>query len=419
MRLVVGSMLFVTACSASSAPANPPPMCTPASLHTTFAPAASAAPAPRAAETDLVKSPEEAIAQLFTSKKIEAAWFTSSFADAVPPQKVESIVRDVVKEIGPFVRVEKDGEAYAVVCEQGKMPAKIGLDGDKRIASLWFSPADVTTARPLPEIEKALAALPGKVSYLVVTDGKDVVAREAETPMAVGSAFKLAILDALREKIDAKKAKWSDVVALQAKHKSLPSGSLQTWPDKAPITLHTLASLMISVSDNTATDALLDYVGRENAEKRAPTAAPFMSTREAFVLKAKSNAAMLARWRAGDPALRRTMLPEIDGAKLGEDVSNDPSLDVEWHISARNLCTLLSKNKDLDITHINPGVAKAKDWDLVAYKGGSEAGVINLSTWVEKAGKKSCVVTTWNDEKKDVDTPKLLALHGALLRSVR
>lgn len=53
------------------------------------------------------------------------------------------------------------------------------------------------------------------------------------------------------------------------------------------------------------------------------------------------------------------------------------------------------------------------------YKGGSEPGVLNLSTWAEKAGKKHCVVTTWNDPKKDVEKSMLVSLHGALLAGLR
>lgn len=45
--------------------------------------------------------------------------------------------------------------------------------------------------------------------------------------------------------------------------KSLPGGILQNWPKGAPLTLHTLAGLMISQSDNTAADTLLEILGRD------------------------------------------------------------------------------------------------------------------------------------------------------------
>ena len=83
---------------------------------------------------------------------------------------------------------------------------------------------------------------------------------------AVGSAFKLAVLAALKDQVAAGALAWDDVATLEAGHISLPSGILQAWPVGSPLTIHTLASLMISVSDNTATDALIALLGRDLIE---------------------------------------------------------------------------------------------------------------------------------------------------------
>lgn len=365
------------------------------------------------------KTPEEAVARLFTTTKADAAWFTESFVEHVSTQKVDAIVAATKKDLGAFSGIERRHDGLYAILAKGRVPLKVSLDAQGRIASLWFSPPELTEPPSLEETAASLRALPGKVSFLVLTNGKDVVAHEADTPMAVGSAFKLAILDALRAKIEAHKAQWTDVVRLEARNKSLPSGELHRWPDQAPLTLHTAAALMISQSDNTATDVLLEYVGRAAAEKLAPESAPFLSTRDAFVLKGKSHRALLARWRAGDAAARRAMLPELAKAPLDEDVGAEPTIDVEWMFSARKLCELLSRTKSLDVTRINPGLASKKDWDVVAYKGGSEPGVLEFTTWVEKGDAKHCVVTTWNDAAKEVDGAKLSSLHTALLASLR
>jgi hypothetical protein len=42
-------------------------------------------------------------------------------------------------------------------------------------------------------------------------------------------------------------------------------------------------------------------------------------------------------------------------------------------------------------TVINPGAAKKSDWDRVAYKGGSEPGVLSMTTWLEKDGHQMSV----------------------------
>src|SRR6185436_20311127 len=92
---------------------------------------------------------------------------------------------------------------------------------------------------------------------------------EPEQPLAIGSAFKLFILAELNRQIGAGQRHWSDVVALD--RRSIPSGTLQTWPPGSPVTLHTLAALMISVSDNSAADMLLHLLGRENVERMMGT----------------------------------------------------------------------------------------------------------------------------------------------------
>jgi beta-lactamase class A len=65
---------------------------------------------------------------------------------------------------------------------------------------------------------------------------------------------------------------WADVVALQEQWRALPSGVLQDWPLGTHLTVESLAVLMISISDNTAADALAGLVGCAEVEQVAPRA---------------------------------------------------------------------------------------------------------------------------------------------------
>src|SRR5690606_39753601 len=56
---------------------------------------------------------------------------------------------------------------------------------------------------------------------------------------------------------------------LEAGDVSLPTGILQEWPVGTPMTIQSLATLMISISDNTATDVLLRVAGRDTEIGRA------------------------------------------------------------------------------------------------------------------------------------------------------
>jgi hypothetical protein len=180
---------------------------------------------------------------------------------------------------------------------------------------------------------------------------------------------------------------------------------------------------MISISDNTAADALASLVGRAEVERHAPARVrPFLTTREAFVLKAPVNAALLARWRKADVGGRRKLLAEIDAQPLPRWWEpNDPAdLDVEWHFSARELCALMAEVGDLPLMTINPGVGPLAPGDRIAFKGGSEPGVINLTVAVQRGPHRACVAATWNDSAHDVDDVRLvMAVRGLLAALLR
>jgi beta-lactamase class A len=285
-----------------------------------------------------------------------------------------------------------------------------------------------------------LTALPGEVSIAaaVLEDGgpSNFLTQKADMPLAIGSSFKLFILAELVRSVKAGERKYGDVVTLD--RRSLPSGILQDWPKGAPITLHSLAALMISRSDNTATDALLQALGRDRVEAMMATVGvkapernrPFLSTREAFALKMGDPAALRA-WSAADEAGRRAILSgalaAVDAASLDvSKLSGRPLAigEVEWFASAADLVRTLDwirrsgDSNALDILAINPGLgrAAAEGFSYMGFKGGSEPGVLNTSFLLRnKAGKWIAVSTTWNDPAAPLDEAKYIGLMGRLI----
>jgi hypothetical protein len=74
----------------------------------------------------------------------------------------------------------------------------------------------------------------------------------------------------------------------------------------------------------------------------------------------------------------------------------------------------------LPLMSINPGVADPSDFERVAYKGGSDIGVINMTTMVTThRGTKLCFSATANDSAHDVDEPAFEAAYGAALRYLK
>ncbi len=368
----------------------------------------------------VAQTPSERLEQLFTRQPL-AEWFAPRFLQQVSAEQVARIVAQLKQQYGAFERVEGEGTEYEVILERAIVPTRIALDAEGRIIGLFFSPPMPRTRKP-DELLAEFRQLPGTTSLLVLKNGREFLALRPDTVLAVGSSFKLAVLAALKDAIEAGRHRWDEVVRLQPTWKSLPSGFLHTWPDGSPLTLHTLAALMISQSDNTATDALLALLGREAVEAYAPHNRPFLSTREAFMLKNPANREYARRFLEADEAGRRDLLATIQDLPLPDAsvFSGDPVLpEIEWFLSVRELCRLIESVHELPLTQINPGVARREDWRQVAFKGGSEPGVLNLTTYlIDKQDNTYCVSATWNDTKALEET-RFFGLYRRLLQSLQ
>ena len=184
----------------------------------------------------------------------------------------------------------------------------------------------------------------------------------------------------MNNRISGGKAKWSDTLTLRDEYYSLPSGILQDWPSGSPVTLHTLASLMISRSDNTAADHLLFYLGRNSVEAVAPKGMkPFLSTNEMFKLKGVSGREKGKAYAAADLNTKRRILEQLKTISVNEiTFSSNPMFvkEIEWFASTRELCAAINELNDLPILSINPGLVNKRSWHIAGYKGGSEPGVL-------------------------------------------
>ena len=366
---------------------------------------------------------EDAIARLFTSDKVNADWFAASFLGQVSVTQVQTIVDQVRSQLGAFKSAKAQGDHFVSEFERGWIETYATLDATGRFVGLFLR-SPVMKPQQSGAVIEQLKTLPGKVSVIIEEGGRDRAAFNADTPLAVGSTFKLAVLSALKKQIGAHRLAWDQVVALRPEWKSLPSGELQEWPAGSKLTLDTIASLMISISDNTAADIAAQTTGRPAVEAESPPRnKPFLTTREAFQLKDPRNAELLAKWRSGDvrekrnvlAALRARPLPPVTIFVKGGVVAPD----VEWFFTTRELCALMAGVADLPLMSINTGPADAAAWSHVAYKGGSEPGVLSLTTQVtSKGGTTYCVSATWNDDKL-LDEKRFGSLYSSLLAGLK
>jgi len=386
--------------------------------------------------------------QVLRGEEAPEKLFAPAFLAEIPAERMKAIAAQLSGSYGRPAGITlmdaKSGLSAVLVVDYPKATARVELVLDPAaphlVTSLLISAIEAK-AQSAEALVPAFRALPGRISLSAAPLDDEpphrLVAVNPEQALAIGSDFKLFILAELVREVRDGRRKWSDVVPLTAH--SLPSGILQNWPKGAPITLHSLASLMISQSDNTAADALLALVGREKVEAQVsglilrpdPRNRPFLSTREAFLLKA-SEPALLEAWKAADEkgrrAILRTLAGDVDRLDLTRFNANPIAIDsVEWFASADDLLRTLDwirRNGDktaLDILAINPGLpAAAGNFAYLGYKGGSESGVLAMAFLARrKDGSWAGAAAIWNDPAAPVAEARLAALMAPLLTFLR
>ena len=130
-------------------------------------------------------------------------------------------MRRLAGQPGAFEGVRLEGAGYAAVFEKGEVPVRITLDAQGRIAGLFFGPPRPRPARRAAP-EKRMVALAGKKSLLVLNGGEALAALDPGARLAAGSAFKLSVLAALLDRIEAGELSWETTVPLKDAWKSLP-----------------------------------------------------------------------------------------------------------------------------------------------------------------------------------------------------
>lgn len=362
--------------------------------------------------------------------------FAQSFRDQVPEAQFLGIKAQLELQFGPLIGVDSitaisdTAAEVSIRFESGIADTGMQLEAAEPNYVSGFLFRGVEPFNDSVEaLEEDLGALPGDVTLLAarLDGGEPIIAYNADMPLGLGSAFKLYVLSALTQSIAAGEHSWDEVVPLT--QTSFPSGILQGWPENSPVTLHTLATLMISISDNTATDQLIAVLGREAIEAEVAASGhanpelmqPFMNTRELFVLKSGEEAD-IEGFRAASPQYRRQMLNSMNALDRSENdimaaFSNGPNaIDIEWFASANDIANLFNRLRSsgdeiaLGVMAVNPAVpgSELENWDYVGFKGGSEPGVLNFSYVLQDAeGAWSVVTMGWNNPEAEVDQQQL------------
>ncbi len=401
-----------------------------------------------------------AVAHLPMSGAQVRAHFDPAFLAQVSPAMLNQGLKGVTGVKLLSIEVSEPSTLVAIVSTGGAVPrAQVALTVERQglISGLRISPA---TTGPTPGtwagVDAALRAVAPQVRLLVanVSNGscQPVDSIDPGTAAPLGSAFKLYVLDALGNAVAAGKVRWNQPLTVTAQLKSLPSGDLQNAPDGTQISVQDTAAKMISISDNTAANMLINLVGLPAVEAALATSGmadpaldrPFLTTRELFILKLDQWPALAKRYIAADEAGRQALLAStVDRAPLPAVAAAEAWTtprevnSLEWFASANDLCrgytslAALARRPGLSpigqVLSLNDGGLQLDpaQWKTTWFKGGSEPGVLTLAYLATtRTGKSYVVAVLAENPSQPIDeataAPAMLsAIKGAFTLAAR
>lgn len=350
--------------------------------------------------------------------------FHPDFLDQVPAGQLASVFATlrgespvVVADVGEAQEhPEGPRSTQLTLVGETNLQMSITVDGDGLIAGLLFQPGPATDLPEVgswEELEEEFAALGGTTRVVVgeVADGACTTtysSEGADQPAPSGSVFKLLVLSAVVDAVAAGDLAWDQELTLTPGLKSLPSGELQDRPDGSAVTVREAATLMISISDNTGTDLLMDAVGPDRLRDAVERVTddpdrltPLPTTRQFFLLGWDAPE-LREQWADADPAGREQLLAQLpdDLARLrGNPFSvTQPAWPdgVDWFLTGEEICTahaVLQEQAGSEpgepvrqILSANPGLPSPDGATYQGFKGGSAPGVLAYTFYLEGEG---------------------------------
>ncbi|NLF27492.1 MAG: serine hydrolase [Clostridiales bacterium] len=117
----------------------------------------------------------------------------------------------------------------------------------------------------IEDIFDRFRAFPGDASlYYRPLDGSEPVAIDADMPLIAASVIKIPVMIEAFRQFEEGLLSPDKPVAVRPEHKMPSCGALSYMHDNLTVTVMDLVTLMIILSDNTATNLLIDMLGIEN-----------------------------------------------------------------------------------------------------------------------------------------------------------
>lgn len=296
----------------------------------------------------------------------------------------------------------------------------------------------------------SLSAQPGLLLARIGEDNscQPIVARNLDTPRSTASVFKIWILAGVADAVGEGALDHDQVVPLDA-GKQVLGGLLGDQVPGIDMTIDELSTLMMGISDNTATDMLLALAGRNRIDglhaeyglQNPALMTPQLGISEQFHLFFSFPLSESQSYVDGSTAFRRQFLEEriVPLGAWGQGGGggfNHESLFIDgaWRASPRAVCRAFARHRlhtpgsdeallverALQAQAAQPNVRER--WDRVWYKGGGLISgvngnlVLNHAFMVERDGERPYVLVGMsNDPAGNLDGFAIQSILGRLL----
>lgn len=400
------------------------------------------------------RAPANQICEMVSRGKVKdyEKLFSSDFVKAVSQEEMNQVLASIKSEFGDcqkFTVATDDGvdaEVFTTQPKGEKLKFVLNLTREKeviKIAGLRYLGVhfEVPNYKSKITLEDDYKNLGGFSSvYLRTLKGEELYNYNASKIHALGSVFKLFVLATLQERINQKRASWEQEIVIKEHLKSLPSGRMQKFKAGTRVKLSEVALKMISISDNTATDHLIDYLGRESIEqflarngfmKLKARNTPFLKTMELFRVRAFFSDEDVKRYQGAKRRTKISMLRSLESKNPSMVMKELASWKeprhveaIEWFGTPRDICQLYAwfeKNSDQQTRKIlsaNTPLLEPSELGLsyAGYKGGSEPGVVQMAYWLtSKKGENYCLYIGSTNSNKVVNEGMFFAFtEGAI-----
>lgn len=326
------------------------------------------------------------------------------------------------------------------------------VDQRGRVTWIRFDPV-ARKFKSVRDVFQHTKDLADSVSCCVLSlgDPKPLARLGEDRQVYVASLAKLFVHASTVERIRSKDLNWSDIVLLDDKHRSISSGDLNDWPAGAPLTISTLSTLMLSISDNTATDHLIHKVGRGYIEKSLVRSGhsdprgmvPFLSTGEAWKLRSGRDGSLAGEYvKASEQKKRdllRTKVADVKFVDVGEPIADEPSSiqrKVGWRASSADISRCLlrilelsGKNENshalrvlgvfpsVEIT-MSPEYRKADYFQYQGHKDGTGSQHLSFASLLKTDQGWFAICMVLENDRDPLDTERINALYARAVQLI-